>query len=286
MNKITKAVIALAGYGTRFLPATKVQPKEMLPIINKPIIQYLVEELIDSGIKDIIMVTRGQYTLESHFDNNIDLEFHLEENGKLDILKELKELPKKANYIYVRQKKHLPYGNGTPLLVAQNLIKNEENFVYMFGDDIVKSKIPATKQLIDFSYKHHGNIVLATQEIAREEISKYSNVQLKEDGITVKSIVEKPKIEDTTSNLVSFGRYILNQDVIAELAKRNLGKNNELWLTDAISKLTYTDKVLATKIDGKWLTTGDPLNFLKTTLEYAKENPELWTELKDYVNNI
>jgi len=286
MNKITKAVIALAGYGTRFLPATKVQPKEMLPIINKPIIQYLVEELIDSGIKDIIMVTRGQYTLESHFDNNIDLEFHLEESGKLDILEELKELPKKANYIYVRQKKHLPYGNGTPLLVAQNLIKDEENFVYMFGDDIVKSKIPATKQLIDFSYKHHGSIVLATQEIAREEISKYSNVQLKEDGITVNSIVEKPKIEDTTSNLVSFGRYILNQDVIAELAKRNLGKNNELWLTDAISKLTYTDKVLATKIDGKWLTTGDPLNFLKTTLEYAKENPELWTELKDYVNNI
>ncbi len=286
MNKITKAVIALAGYGTRFLPATKVQPKEMLPIINKPIIQYLVEELIDSGIKDIIMVTRGQYTLESHFDNNIDLEFHLEESGKLEILEELKELPKKANYIYVRQKKHLPYGNGTPLLVAQNLIKDEENFVYMFGDDIVKSKIPATKQLIDFSYKHHGNIVLATQELPREEISKYSNVQLKEDGVTVKSIVEKPKIEDTTSNLVSFGRYILNQDVIEELAKRNLGKNNELWLTDAISRLTHSDKVLATKIDGKWLTTGDPLNFLKTTLEYAKENPELWTELKDYVNNI
>ena len=156
----------------------------------------------------------------------------------------------------------------------------------MFGDDIVKSSIPATKQLIDFSYKHHGNIVLATQEIEREEISKYSNVQLKEDGITVKSIVEKPEIEDTTSNLVSFGRYILNQDVIKELAKRNLGKNNELWLTDAISRLTYTDKVLATEINGKWLTTGDPLNFLKTTLEYAKENLELWTELKDYVNNI
>ncbi len=285
MKKITKAVIALAGYGTRFLPATKVQPKEMLPIINKPIIQYLVEELIDSGIKDIIMVTRGQYAIESHFDNNIDLEVYLGENGKTDILKELKELPKRANYIYVRQKKHLPYGNGTPLLVAQNLIKDEENFVYMFGDDIVKATIPATKQLIDFSYTHPGKVILATQEIEHTEVNKYSNVELKKDGITVNNVIEKPKIENAKSNLASFGRYILNQDVISELSKKELGKNNELWLIDAISKLTHTDKVLATKIQGKWLTTGDPLNFLKTTLEYAKDDPVLWTEIKDYVNN-
>ncbi len=286
MNKITKAVIALAGYGTRFLPATKVQPKEMLPIINKPIIQYLVEELIDSGIKDIIMVTRGQYTLESHFDNNIDLEFHLEESGKLELLKELKDLPKKANYIYVRQKKHLPYGNGTPLLVAKNLIKDEENFIYMFGDDIVKATVPATKQLIEFSYKHPKKIILATQELPKEEIVKYSNIKFKEDGITVDQIIEKPSIENIMSSHVSFGRYILNRDVVEELDKKVLGKNNELWLIDAISKFTKQGSVLATKIEGKWLTTGDPLNFLKTTIEYAKDDPVLWRELKEYMNSI
>lgn len=286
MNKITKAVIALAGYGTRFLPATKVQPKEMLPIINKPIIQYLVEELIDSGIKDIIMVTRGQYTLESHFDNNIDLEFHLEESGKVEILKELKELPKKANYVYVRQKKHLPYGNGTPLIVAKNLIKDEEQFVYMFGDDIVKSDIPATKQLIDFAYNHPQKIVLAAQEVKRSEINKYGSLDISQDGITVKNIVEKPDIDKAPSNFVSFGRYILNQDVVEQLDKRMLGKNNELWLSDAIAQFTKEDNVLALKIKGQWLTTGDPLNFLKTTLTYAKDDPSLWTELKEYINNI
>lgn len=286
MNKITKAVIALAGYGTRFLPATKVQPKEMLPIINKPIIQYLVEELIDSGIKDIIMVTRGQYTLESHFDNNIDLEFHLEESGKVEILKELKELPKKANYVYVRQKKHLPYGNGTPLIVAKNLIKDEEQFVYMFGDDIVKSDIPATKQLIDFAYDHPQKIVLATQEVKKSEINKYGSLDIAQDNMTVRNIVEKPDIDKAPSNFVSFGRYILNQDVVEQLDKRMLGKNNELWLSDAIAQFTKDDKVLALKIKGQWLTTGDPLNFLKTTLTYAKDDPLLWTELKEYINNI
>ena len=285
-QKITKAVIALAGYGTRFLPATKVQPKEMLPIIDKPIIQYIVEELIDSGIKDIIMVTRGQYSLESHFDNNIDLEVFLEKNNKTEILKELEKLPQRANYIYVRQKKHFPYGNGTPLLVAKNLIKDEENFVYVFGDDLVKSIVPATKQMIDFSYENPGNIIIATQPIAKESVSKYGIVKLSGDMKTVEDIVEKPNIKDAPSNLATFGRFILNNDVIKKLSKKQTGKDNELWLMDSISQLAKQKKVIAKNIDGTWLTTGDPLNFILTTLEYSKERSDLWDGIKKYINDI
>ena len=284
-RKITKAVIALAGYGTRFLPATKVQPKEMLPVIDKPVIQYLVEELIQSGIEDIIMVTRGQYTLESHFDNNIDLEEHLKREGKTKVLDEIRSLPKKANYIYVRQKKHLPYGNGTPLIVARNLIKDEEQFIYMFGDDLVKADIPATKQLIEFANHHPGKIVLAAQEVAKSDVSKYGIIKLKDDNMTVESIVEKPKEEESPSTLATFGRFILNRDILTELDKKIVGKNNELWLIDAISKLAKEEKVIATKIDGKWLTTGDPLNFLKTTMEYIKDREDLWGDFREYLKS-
>ncbi len=284
-KKITKAVIALAGYGTRFLPATKVQPKEMLPIIDKPVIQYLVEELIQSGIEDIIMVTRGQYTLESHFDNNVDLEEHLRKEGKNKALDEIRSLPKKANYIYVRQKKHLPYGNGTPLIVARNLIKDEEQFIYMFGDDLVKANVPATKQLIEFANQHPGKIVLAAQEVSKSDVSKYGIIKLKNDNITVESIVEKPKEEETNSTLATFGRFILNKDVLKELDKKIIGKNNELWLIDAISKLAKEEKVVATKIDGKWLTTGDPLNFLKTTVEYIKDRDDLWKDFREFLKS-
>lgn len=286
MQKITKAVIAIAGYGTRFLPATKVQPKEMLSIIDKPVIQYIVEELIDSGIKDIIMVTRGQYTLESHFDNNIDLEVFLEKNNKTEILKELIQLPKKANYIYVRQKKHLPYGNGTPLLVAKNLIKDEENFVYVFGDDLVKSKTPGTAQLIDYSYKNPSKIIIATQNVAKSDVSKYGIVKLGKDNKTVENIIEKPKIEDAPTTLATFGRFILNKEVITELSKKKIGKDRELWLMDAISTLAKQNKVISLNIEGLWLTTGDPLNFIITTLEYAKDRKDLWEGIKKYINGI
>ena len=285
-KKITKAVIALAGFGTRFLPATKVQPKEMLPIIDKPIIQYIVEELIESGIEDIIMVTRGQYTLESHFDNNIALETFLEKNKKTEILRELEKLPQKANYIYVRQKKHLPYGNGTPLLVAKNLIKDEESFVYVFGDDLVKSKIPATRQLIDYYYKNPSKIIIATQKVQRKDISKYGIVELGENKKTVKNIIEKPNLGDTPSTLATFGRFILNRSVIDELQKKKVGKDNELWLMDAISTLSKQKKVISLEVEGKWLTTGDPLNFIITTLEYAKDRKDLIKGIKNYINNI
>jgi UTP--glucose-1-phosphate uridylyltransferase len=285
-TKITKAVIALAGYGTRFLPATKEQPKEMLPIIDKPIVQYLVEELVESGIQDIIMVTRlGQRALEDHFDNNIALEYHLEKNGKDKILKEVQELPKKANYVYVRQKRFLPYGNGTPLLVVKNLIKKNENFVYMFGDDLVKSDIPATKQLIEEANKNPGKIIIAAQDVKPDEVEKYGVIKFGPDNKTVETIIEKPKKEEAPSNTITFGRFILNNDVLEEIAKKQLGKDNELWLSDAIANLAKQGKVVAVKIQGRWMTTGDPLNFLKTTIEYAKDREDLWRELKTYIEN-
>lgn len=286
-KKITKAVIALAGYGTRFLPATKVQPKEMLPIIDKPIAQYLVEELIASGIQDIIMVTRsGQSSLENHFDNNLELESHLEKNNKVEVLEELKKLPTLANYIYVRQKRYLPYGNGTPLISAGHLIDNDESFVYMFGDDMVLSDIPATKQLIEEFNENSDKIIVGVQQVAHRDVNRYGIVELNADGKTMKNVIEKPSLDEAPSDLAVFGRYILNKQVVDEINKRELGKGNELWLADAIQKFTPSGQVIVKNIDGKWLTTGDPINFLKATVEYALRREDLGEEFKQYVRSL
>jgi len=180
--KITKAIIAAAGYGTRFLPATKVQPKEMLPLLEKPIIQYLVEELVASGIKEIIIVTRaGQHALEDHFDSSPALESMLEENGKDDYLKTIRQIPRLANFVYLRQTKDYPYGNGTPLLVAAPLLSKNEAFAYLFGDDIVKSKVPATKQLMAVWQKYQPAAVLGVQQVPSSEIHKYPALDIKRE---------------------------------------------------------------------------------------------------------
>src|SRR5512136_935653 len=193
--KITKAVIAVAGYGTRFLPATKVQPKEMLPIVDKPVVQYLVEEAVASGITDIILVTRsGNQALEDHFDSSRELEIHLEAQGKMRELEEVQRIPTMANFIYVRQTKDMPYGNGTPLLCAKSLIHPDEAVVYMFGDDIVKSEVPCAKQLMDVYDECHPAAVIAAQEVPLDEISRYGVPKLKPGAgrRELEYIVEKP----------------------------------------------------------------------------------------------
>ena len=202
--KITKAVIAVAGYGTRFLPATKNQPKEMLPIIDKPIVQYLVEEAVASGIKDIILVTRfGQSSLENHFDTNLELEIQLEKNGKKEALKKVQQVYKMANFIYIRQGRHLPYGNGTPLLCIKNIIARNEPFIYMFGDDMVLSQTPCAKQLINYwSQKKSSPVVVAVQEVAPSEVSRYGIYKLKKGSQDrVSDAVEKPEPGKTSSRL-------------------------------------------------------------------------------------
>jgi UTP--glucose-1-phosphate uridylyltransferase len=287
---IRKAVIAAAGYGTRFLPATKVQPKEMLPLIDKPIIQYLVEEAVNSGIRDIIIVTRaGQHILEDHFDSSFELEAQLKNNHKIGLLRKVKKIPQMANFIYLRQTKDYPYGNGSPLLVAKNLIGKNEPFVYMFGDDLVKSKVPCTKQLINFWKKHgdSGKVVIAAQEVSWKETSRYGVLRFRRgSNCIVEGIVEKPKAKKAPSNLVQFGRFILNSEVIKILEKKKLGKGGELWLADALCEHAGTGKVLATKIKGSWLTTGDPLRYMQTMVEFALDRKDIGPEFKKYLQQL
>jgi UTP--glucose-1-phosphate uridylyltransferase len=287
--KITKAVIALAGYGTRFLPATKNVPKQMLPIIDKPIVQYLVEEAVASGLTDIILVTQaGQSAMEDHFDSHVALEHVLEQSNKDVYLNKIREIPQLANFIYVRQKKNLPYGNATPLLVVKNLIGKDEPFVYMFGDDLVKSKTPATKQLIKVFQNNNPAAVLGVQEVSPEEIHKYASIKYQKDTKInqVENLLEKAEKEKAYSFVAQFGRFVFSRKVIDEAQKTPLGKDNELWITDVLNRLAQTNKVIAQPIEGEWLTTGDPLNYLKATVEFALERPDLKADFIKYLKSL
>jgi len=287
--KITKAVIAVAGYGTRFIPATKVQPKEMLPIVDKPVVQYLVEEAVASGITDIILVTRsGSQALEDHFDSSLELELHLETQEKWRELEEVRRIPDLANFIYVRQTKNLPYGNGTPLLCAKSLIHPGEAVVYMFGDDVVKSDVPCARQLIDAYYEYQPAAVIAVQEVPPHEISRYGAAKLKPgtDRNELEHIVEKPSPGEAPSNLAQLGRFVLSYKTIEILEDITVGEGDELWLTDAIDRLAASDSVIVHPIEGKWFTTGDPLRFLKTTVEFALDRPDIGAEFASYLRGL
>lgn len=287
--KIRKAVIAAAGYGTRFLPATKTVPKEMLPLIDKPIIQILVEELVDSGIWDIIIVTRaGQHALEDHFDSNFELEYMLQQAGKIQDLEITKKPTKLANFIFIRQNRDLPYGNGTPLLCLKNLIGGKEPFVYAFGDDLVRSAVPCTKQLLDLYQKNpDAAAIVAVQEVPKSEVERYGIIKLK-DGTSneVEDIIEKPSVNEAPSRLALDGRFILDSRVVGILEEHELGKEGELWLPDALHKLAQKEKVLTAQIKGKWMTTGDPLRWIKTTIEYALDREDLGPDLRDYLRKL
>lgn len=284
--KIRKAIITVAGFGTRFLPATKAQPKEMLPIVEKPIIQYLVEEAVAAGIQDIILVTRSDNRpIEDHFDSRFELEYKLEEAGKLERLEEVRKLSSMANFIYIRQKG--PYGNATPLVCAKHLLAPDEPFVYMFGDDLVLSKKPCVAQLIEAFEKEQAAAVVAVQEVPFEDLSKYGIVKFKgADTKEIDYVIEKPEPQNAPSNYSTFGRFVFSHKIIDALEETTLGKAGELWLMDAITKLAKTEKVLAHPIEGKWLTTGDPLNYLKATVEFALARPDLGAQFKDYLKTL
>jgi UTP--glucose-1-phosphate uridylyltransferase len=287
--KITKAIIAVAGYGTRFIPATKVQPKEMLPIVDKPVVQYLVEEAVASGITDIILVTRsGNQALEDHFDSSRELEIHLEAQKKWQELEQVRRIPNLANFIYVRQSRDMPYGNGTPLLCAKSLISSDEAVVYMFGDDLVNSEVPCTKQLIDVFHKYQPAGVIAVQEVPHEEVGRYGVPKLKEgsDRNELEFIVEKPTPAYAPSNLAQLGRFVFSRKIIDILENLAIGKGGELWLTDAIDRLAATNSVIVHTIEGKWFTTGDPLRFLKTTVEFALERSDIGRQFGAYLRGL
>jgi UTP--glucose-1-phosphate uridylyltransferase len=228
--KIRKAVVAVAGSGTRLLPATKSMPKEMLPIVDKPIIQLIVEELVEAGIEDIILVTKwDKKPLEDHFDYNWALANDLKKAGKEKLEKEITKISELANFIYIRQKG--PYGNATPVLSAANLVHGEP-FVFVWGDDLVKSKKSFTAQLID-DYSKNGKMVIGVQEVPKETVSRYGIVKLRKGTMEIEDIVEKPSVKEAPSNLADFGRMILDDEFVDILKRTALGKSNELWIVDA-----------------------------------------------------
>lgn len=287
MPKIKKAVIAAAGYGTRFLPATKNQPKEMLPIVDKPIIHHLVEEAVQSGIEDIIIVTRaGQVPMEDHFDSNYELEKELKKSGKIKRLNKIKDIPEMANFAYVRQHKGYPYGNATPLLCAAPLIDDDESFVYMFGDDLTISDVPVTKQLIDVFEKEKPTAVLGVQEVPDEEVERYGTVKYKDESknYEIELGCEKLPAKKAPSNMALFGRFVFSNKIIQEAKKTETGKDGELWVMDMINALAQRgEKVIAQPIEGQWHTTGDPLRYLKTSVEFALRRDDIGAEFKKYL---
>ncbi len=294
-QKITKGVIAVAGSGTRFLPVTKSLPKEMLPIIDKPIVHYVVEEMVEAGITDIVMVTRSdKKILEDYFDRNILLETELWRSGKQELLDEIERIYRKTNFIYIRQKG--PYGNGTPVLNASSIVGNEP-FVFAYGDDLVKmnapkSKTTFTKQLIK-TYERTEAVIVGCQEVQEAEVSQYGIIKPKEDSaniadITVEEIVEKPRQKDAPSRLAVFGRFVLVPEICDILRDLPLGKGGELWLTDAIEQhILRGNMVIAQPVQhGEWYTTGDPLHLLKVVIQYAREREEFWPDFQKYLNEI
>ncbi|MDA8137792.1 MAG: sugar phosphate nucleotidyltransferase [Desulfobacteraceae bacterium] len=285
MPKITKAVVAVAGTGTRFLPATKSMPKEMLPIVDKPIIHLVAEELVEAGITDIILVTNSdKKSLEDHFDHNRLLEHSLEKTGKIKYRDEISKIAEMCNYIFIRQKG--PYGNGTPVLSAANIVGNDP-FIYVWGDDLVKSKVSFTKQMIN-DYTKSGHLMIGVQEVPLEEVNKYGIVELKHGTMEIIDIIEKPPIHEAPSRLADFGRMILNKEIVDILKETPLGKSDELWIVDAIR--TYVKRggvFLAKQVeDGEWLTTGDPLNYLKAVIKYALEREDIAKELRQFIESV
>lgn len=279
---IRKAIVAVAGAGTRFLPATKTMPKEMLPIVDKPIIQLVVEELVEAGIQDIILVTKwDKKPLEDHFDHNWALANELREAGKLKQLDEITRISDMANFVYIRQKG--PYGNGTPVLSAASLVYNEP-FIYVWGDDLVRSKVSFTKQMIE-DYQGHGHLMIGVQKVDREMVTRYGIVKLRPHSAEIENIVEKPSMEEAPSLLADFGRMILNQDIVDILREIPLGKDNELWIVDAIRQYVERGGIFLAKEvdDGEWLTTGDPLNYLKAVIKYALDREDIGSDLKSFL---
>lgn len=285
MKKVTKVIIPAAGFGTRFLPVTKAQPKEMLPIVDKPVIQYVVEEAVASGITDVIIVTSWQKrSLEDHFDFSPELEKQLEEAGKTEKLKEIRAIAKMANFIYVRQKG--PYGNATPVLSAQHVIGEDEPFAVLWGDEFIASKPPRLKQLID-AFNEYGHTVISACRVAPEHLNRYgiADIEPVRDNIyNIKSIIEKPDQSNAPSDLGLLGGYVFTPAIIGHLNAIKPGKDNELWLIDAINALMKREPVYACEIqNGTYYDTGSKLEYLKANIDYALQRSDLKEDLAHYL---
>lgn len=284
--KIRKAIIPAAGLGTRFLPATKAMPKEMLPIVDKPTIQYIVEEAIESGIEDIIIVTgKGKRAIEDHFDHSFELEQNLFEKGKFELLKEVQKSSKLVDIHYIRQKE--PKGLGHAVWCARKFI-GDEPFAVLLGDDIVDAKKPCLQQMIE-QYAQSEASILGVQKVSNEEVSRYGIIEANEIGnrlYNVTSLVEKPKQEDAPSNLAIMGRYILNPGIFKILGDQPPGAGDEIQLTDAISRLNEYESVYAFDFEGIRYDVGEKMGFIQTTIEMALQRGDLRENILNYLTNV
>lgn len=281
--KVETGVIAAAGSGTRMLPITLGYPKELLPIINKPAIQLIIEEFIDSGLKKIVIVTGDKAdTMRRKYEAQ-----DTPPRGKYKSLDEFLDIIASIELIITPQ--HGPYGNGTPLLVARDHIPAGEGFIYAYGDDLIKSKTPFSKKLIE-KHQQTGALVVGTQEVAWEDVVRYGIAQIKEGSKERElfDVIEKPAREEARSNLAMFGRFLLSTEIIEILSKLPLGKSNELWLTDAVRKYIKSGgRIVAESVaDGAWLTIGDPVNYLKTVMVYALSDAELRPALEPHLRSL
>ena len=274
-QNVRKAIIPAAGLGTRFLPATKSQPKEMLPIVDKPTLQYIIEEAINSGIEEILIVTgRSKKSIEDHFDRSVELELELEQKGKTEMLKMVQDISNMVNIHYIRQKE--PKGLGHAIHCAKSFI-GDEPFAVLLGDDIVDAKTPCLKQLID-CYDEYKTSVLGVQEVAKQDTDKYGILDVKhiEDRVyKVKDMVEKPKVEEAPSNIAILGRYIITPAIFNILENQAPGKGGEIQLTDALKTLASQEAIYAYNFEGRRYDVGDKLGFLEATVDFALKRPEL-----------
>ena len=284
--KLRKAVIPAAGLGTRFLPATKAQPKEMLPIVDKPAIQYVVEEAVRAGLTEILIVTgRGKRSIEDHFDRSLELEHFLEEKGKFDDLKQVREISDMAEIHYIRQKD--PLGLGHAVSVAEAFVGGEP-FAVLLGDDIMADHHPLLSEMLDV-HERYGRSVLAVTEVSREEVSLYGIVEgefLEERLARVRSVIEKPEPDEAPSNLAAIGRYILTPEIFDCLRGIPPGRGGEIQLTDAITLLARQQAVYAWVFEGGRFDVGKKLDYLKATIELAIDREDLGEDLRAYLADL
>ncbi|MDD4835025.1 MAG: UTP--glucose-1-phosphate uridylyltransferase GalU [Lutispora sp.] len=281
--KVRKAIIPAAGLGTRFLPATKAQPKEMLPIVDKPAIQYIVEEAVASGIEEILIITgRNKRAIEDHFDRSVELEMELKSKNSLELLSQVRAISDLVDIHYIRQKE--PKGLGHAIYCAKTFVGNEP-FAVLLGDDIVDSKTPCLKQLLD-AYNVHKTTIIGVQEVDINEVNRYGIVDNKRAGdrlYHVKDLVEKPKIEEAPSNLAILGRYIITPGIFTVLAETRPGAGGEIQLTDALKTLLALEPIYAYNFEGKRYDVGSKIGFLKATVDFALKREDLGEEFNDYL---
>ena len=284
--KVKKAVIPAAGLGTRFLPSTKAQPKEMMNIVDKPSIQYIVEEAVDSGIEDILIILgRNKNSIEDHFDKSYELEDNLKNKGKEKLLKEIEKISELANIHYIRQKE--PLGLGHAIYCAKSFVGNEP-FAVMLGDDIVRSNKPCIKQLIE-KYEEYRSTIIGVQKVEKKDVSKYGIVKgskLTGKVYKVEDLVEKPNLEEAPSNIAILGRYVISSEIFEILKETEPGAGDEIQLTDGLKKLSKKEDVYSYIFDGKRYDVGNKLGFLEATVEFALEDKNLGSSFRSYLKNL